>query len=802
MKLSLKITPKLTLVFVLFASVVLVGISLFAYYSGRSALEAAIISDLESTATEKQAALEAWMEEAKLDIGMIASYHHFQETTSTLITSSLNPATARAAHDHLLTTMKKWVGKNRRFLDLFVLAPESGRVIAATDPHEEGRFKEDRLYFVNGKKGPYVQNPYYRISTQAPTMTAAAPIVSAKGRLLAVLAGHLNLNDLNEITLRRTGLHQTDDVFLVNPSHLFVTQPRFISDPAVLQCGIHTEAVNSGLAGRSGVLLDNNYRGIPSIIVYRWLPERQLCLIAEIDLSEAFAPSRAFGRTILLFGGAALLLASAIAFGLARTITRPILKLQAGVMRFGAGELDLRLPGTSRDEIGILSREFSKMATNLAEKETRLRSYTEQLEQMVQERTEDLKKTEERFRIAAESVSDLIWEWDILKGELAWFGKIDEMLGYQPGEFPRTIEAWEKIIHPDDHDRVMEALERHLEFRERYFEEYRVLRRDGTVLWTDCGTALWDDEGKPYKMVGSVTDITERKKAEDNLKVSEDFLQKVIEQTPNAIWISDEHGTVIRMNQALRDLLKITDEEIIGKYNVLKDVQVIKQGFLPLVKSVFEEGMTVNFIIDYYTEKEKQVELTHKTHKVLQIVVSAIKNKDGKIVNAICQQSDVTERKQAEEALRESEERFRLAFENANTGMCLVDLEGNLTKVNKRMCEIFGYTKEELERMTVNDIAHSEDIDKSPEFIQETLQGKIDRGAFEKRYFHKKGHVVTCQVSSSLVRDPEGTPLYFISHVHDITDRKRAEEEIRRLNESLEQRVQERTAQLEAANKE
>ena len=474
MKLSLKIIPKLTLVFVLFASVVLVGISLFAYYSGRSALEAAIISDLESTVTEKQAALEAWMEEAKSDIDMIASYHHFQETTLALITSSPNSATARAAHDHLVTTLKKWVGKNRRFLDLFILSPESGRVIVATDPHEEGRFKEDRLYFVNGKKGPYIQNPYYRISTQAPTMTASAPIVLAKDRLLAVLAGHLNLNDLNEITFRRTGLHQTDDAFLVNPSHLFVTQPRFISDPAVLQRGIHTEAVNSGLAGKSGVLLDNNYRGIPSIITYRWLPERQLCLIAEIDLSEAFAPSRAFGRTILLIGGAALLLASAIAFGLARTITRPILKLQAGVMRFGEGELDLRLPATSRDEIGILSKEFNNMAANLAEKETKLRSYAEKLEQMVQERTENLKKTEERFRIAAESVSDLIWEWDILKGELEWFGKIDEMLGYQPGEFPRTLEAWEKIIHPDDHDRVMITLNQHLESRKPYFEEYRV----------------------------------------------------------------------------------------------------------------------------------------------------------------------------------------------------------------------------------------------------------------------------------------------------------------------------------------
>ncbi len=131
---------------------------------------------------------------------------------------------------------------------------------------------------------------------------------------------------------------------------------------------------------------------------------------------------------------------------------------------------------------------------------------------------EALQESEWRFRIAAESASDLIWEWDIRNHRLAWFGRIDEKLGYQPGEFPRTIEAWENVIHPEDHARVMKALDRHLENQERYREEYRVLRKDGTILyWIDSGTAVYDPGGKPYKMIGSVTDITERKKMEEEL---------------------------------------------------------------------------------------------------------------------------------------------------------------------------------------------------------------------------------------------------------------------------------------------
>ena len=135
--------------------------------------------------------------------------------------------------------------------------------------------------------------------------------------------------------------------------------------------------------------------------------------------------------------------------------------------------------------------------------------------------------------------------------------------------------------------------------------------------------------------------------------------------------------------------------------------------------------------------------------------------------------------KRAEEALQEIEERFRLAFENANIGMCLVDLQGRLAKVNHQMCEILGYSQEELERMTINDIAHPEDLNISPTFIKRATSGEIEHTNFEKRYFHKEGHIVWGAVSSSLVRDPQGVPQYFISHVQDITQRKKAEEALR-----------------------
>ncbi len=106
--------------------------------------------------------------------------------------------------------------------------------------------------------------------------------------------------------------------------------------------------------------------------------------------------------------------------------------------------------------------------------------------------------------------------------------------------------------------------------------------------------------------------------------------------------------------------------------------------------------------------------------------------------------------KRTEEALRESEERFRHAFENATTGVCLVSTDGHFLKVNKRLCEIYGYSKEKLEGMSVNDFTHPEDVELSPEFFQRSMSGEMENIVYEKRYIHSKGHVVLGQISSSI----------------------------------------------------
>ncbi len=359
------IASKLTLIFVLFSGAVLVGLGIPAYNNASEALRTATYSELLSTALEKQSALDTWVADRRHSLQDIANQVHLRETILALIAAAPGDPDAAATHDDLMTNLENWAGEGHRFLSLEVIEASSGRVIAAMNPADEGKFREDRPYFIKGLQAPHVENPYYDLASQSVIMTAAAPILSPDGRVIAVLAGPLNLDEMNAIIQRRSGLHQTDDAYLVNSSHLFVTQPRLSTDPAVLQRGLHTEAVSRCLSHFSGVVSGTDYRDIPVYTIYRWLPDRQLCLIVEIDQSESLAPARALASTMVWIGGLVFLIGAIVAFILSLNIVRPVRQLVQGAQQVGQGNLDTRIEVKSGDELGKLGTAFNEMAASL-----------------------------------------------------------------------------------------------------------------------------------------------------------------------------------------------------------------------------------------------------------------------------------------------------------------------------------------------------------------------------------------------------------------------------------------------------
>jgi PAS domain S-box-containing protein len=175
-------------------------------------------------------------------------------------------------------------------------------------------------------------------------------------------------------------------------------------------------------------------------------------------------------------------------------------------------------------------------------------------------------------------------------------------------------------------------------------------------------------------------------------------------------------------------------------------------------------------------------------------------NAQGEPVSMAGSITDISQRKLMEAALQESEERFRRSFEDAGVGALMLRLDGRFQRVNRAFREMLGYSEQELLSKTFADISYPDDIEIGFQALREMIAGTRQTVHLEKRYLHKDGQTVWALVSASAIRNSRGEPLYTVAHVQNLSERKRAEEEIRTLNAELEQRVAERTAELARAN--
>jgi PAS domain S-box-containing protein len=380
-----------------------------------------------------------------------------------------------------------------------LIRPEDGRVIASTTTSEEGTFKVNQPYFINGMSGLYVDNPTYSTVLHSFAMTAASPLLTPEGQLLGVLAARLDLASLNVVISRRTNIHESDDAYLVNGSGLLVAEPRLDHDSAVLQTGIHTQDVNRCLQGQSGVIEAQDYRSIPSFMAYRWISDRQLCLVVKIDQAEAFRPIRVFGGTIALISALALLAAAGVAVTLARGLTRPILALQDGVARFANGELDLRLDESSDDELGQLAAEFNRMAATLTEQQTHLR-----------------RRAERFFNLTLDLLCTINPSGRLLDLNPAW----EQVLGYSRDELHGHLLT--NLVHPDDLRLTSAALQRVSKEATGRFES-RFRHKDGQYRWLAWMVVTSSQDRLLY---AAARDITERHLAEEKLHRQTEELER------------------------------------------------------------------------------------------------------------------------------------------------------------------------------------------------------------------------------------------------------------------------------------
>jgi PAS domain S-box-containing protein len=280
------------------------------------------------------------------------------------------------------------------------------------------------------------------------------------------------------------------------------------------------------------------------------------------------------------------------------------------------------------------------------------------------------------------------------------------------------------------------------------------------------------------------------------LRESEERFRGLVENLQVGVLLQGSRGEILLSNRAALNLLGLEEDQLLGKTSVDLDWNAIHEDGSPFP---IEEHPVPRAIASGQAERNVVMSVCRSAFEDrVWLLVNAEPqlDPDGNVRQVVCTFSDITERKRAEEALRESEQRFKSSFEDASIGMALVGIEGRWLQVNQALCEIVGYSEEELLDKNFQDITHRDDLKTDLSYVRQLLAGEISTYQMEKRYVHKLGHIVWILLNGSLVRDGGGEPLYFIAQIQDITERKEAEEEIRRLNETLEEQVAERTAQL------
>ncbi len=310
--------------------------------------------------------------------------------------------------------------------------------------------------------------------------------------------------------------------------------------------------------------------------------------------------------------------------------------------------------------------------------------------------------------------------------------------------------------------------------------EIEALHRDGHEFPVEM-TITPVRVGGRYAFNAFLHDISERKQAEQALHQ----LADIIEASGDAIFATTNSGEITSWNAGAQQLYGYTGAEAVGgSLRMLVAPARAKRDF-----EVLSRALNGSPLSDLETEQLRK----DGTVMPVSLSVSPIRGSSGALVGASVIARDRTERKRAEEALREVQEAFRTAFEDAPIGMALFSVDpgedGRLLQVNASLCEITGYSPDELLRKSLHAVTHPLDQEQELPLAEELLAGKIPNYQLEKRFVRRGGEPVWVVHNASTVHDSSGRLLYGIAQVQDITERKRAEEGLGRVAAELERRA-------------
>jgi PAS domain S-box-containing protein len=327
--------------------------------------------------------------------------------------------------------------------------------------------------------------------------------------------------------------------------------------------------------------------------------------------------------------------------------------------------------------------------------------------------------------------------------------------GYIPEEL--TAQLWASRIPSEDLQAISAQAFAAISQEQPVTVEYRFRRKDGSQCWiADILTSRWNETAGYWQVTAVGVDITDRKNVETALHQSEALNRAILKTLPDLIVRMHQDGTYLDVKPTTAFPI-LTSPNLIGSN--IRDVlppDAAQQRLAAAATALSTKQMQVYefplVVTGQWLWQEARV-MPLTTDEVLIVI------------------RDLTQRKQAEQALQENEQQFRQAFDDAPIGMALILITGEFRQVNRSLCEIVGYSEAELLALTIADITHPDDHQTDAEYRQQLLAGTLRCYEIEKRYVRKQGDIVQTLLNVSLVRDATQQPLHFIAQILDVSDR-------------------------------
>lgn len=378
-----------------------------------------------------------------------------------------------------------------------------------------------------------------------------------------------------------------------------------------------------------------------------------------------------------------------------------------------------------------------------------------------------LKENEERFRLVMEATNDGIWDWDMASGTVYRNPAFYKMLGFSGPEFPEDFRGWKELIHPEDVDFVMDVLDSYLSGKVSDYEvEFRMLDKSGNIVWILSRGRIGavDEEGRPIRMVGTHTDITERKIAEGELKLR----AVVLDQIKDHVVITDLSGVITYVNQVQREVFGFSSDSLLGKsieaFGEDPEHYVSQREIL---ENTLSEGSWRGEVLNY----DK-----YGNELIMDCRTLVVRDESGQPICLCGVSTDITESKRAAEALKQSEEKYRTIFESPGLYVSIYDKDGICQMMNSTVAQMFGGKPEDFIGKTMKEL-HPAMWAEYTDRIREVIESQNPLDVEDLVEFPSGSRWLFSEVRPFELPGTNKKVAQILSF--DITDRKMAEESLK-----------------------